>query len=258
MAVDYYCDYCGERILDERREVITVGRSVVSPVHNEYQYCEGCLEEVDDVLHDMHHWAMGKDGGSGLVWKLVEQSGAVADQKAKSPSPKQASKKASAGFPVGAEYQRRCSAGTPLADILDPHNRRAAASLRRHNIVTVEELAERSEIEIRGVPLVGPTALRIFETELERLGLTYRPGPSPAELGREIAELRNARGLGCEELADLVNAKLDDRIFGSRVSGWESGRNVPTAEELGVIASIFECSPEDLVERAVAGDRRES
>ena len=62
-----------------------------------------------------------------------------------------------------------------------------------------------------------------------------------ANIGKNIAKLRRAKGLTQDDLAQ--------KLFITRqtVSGWEIGRTQPGLDVLGELADVLDCSPLDII-----------
>lgn len=63
------------------------------------------------------------------------------------------------------------------------------------------------------------------------------------ELGTRLKELRRARGISQEELAQAIH------ISRSAVAKWENGLGHPGADSLRLLADYFGCTPEELLGR---------
>lgn len=63
-----------------------------------------------------------------------------------------------------------------------------------------------------------------------------------ANIGKNIAKLRRAKGLTQDDLAQ--------KLFITRqtVSGWEIGRTQPGLDVLGELADVLDCSPLDIID----------
>jgi hypothetical protein len=168
MAFEVYCDYCGEgidgwyatidlggRYDDAYGSVVKGPRYQLHPGEDRDDE-ESCLHRALTMLGDMKRWAHEGEG-SGLVWRLVS-AGVPTD--------------AGGGPPVGEEWRQRIEVGTPLYK-LDLCGK-AEDGLRAANLVTLEEVAARSEEEIRAISGVGPKSFRQLCEELEQRGLSFR------------------------------------------------------------------------------------
>ena len=87
--------------------------------------------------------------------------------------------------------------------------------------------------------------------------MAYRDGGDLNALGASIAERRRACGMSQEELA---HACLVSR---PTISSWERGRTQPSAQDVKLLAAVFDITADELlsacepVARAVSADRRE-
>ena len=67
-----------------------------------------------------------------------------------------------------------------------------------------------------------------------------------ANVGRNIREVREIRGMTQAQLADAVSAALDDSISSKTVGAWERGTRRIFAEELRALAMALRCSESSL------------
>jgi DNA-directed RNA polymerase alpha subunit len=132
------------------------------------------------LLDERAKWAHNGDE-SGLEWRLMPKVRVTA---------------AGAGRPSGDEFMRRHEAGgTPLYQLDLPH--RGLAGLYAANLVTVEEVAARSEDDVRLIDGVGPKSLERLREALKELGLAFEAAgdahaPHPASV-RHIRPVEDNR-----------------------------------------------------------------
>lgn len=231
--VEIYCDYCGELI---EGEVATIKAGDIGDPRavqrHAFQYHaepeEGftsCYGWATRSLLDQAEWAH-REEGSGLQWRLDERIGA---RLAKNP-------KMWSTDPVRGEL---------ALDEADLHPR-VALSFRRAGVRTLEEAAERAEIDLLAIEGVGADAVSRVASALAAHGLSFNGGLTAAELGVRIRRLREAGGLRRSEVADGLRTDGDDSIYESDVAAWESGRRVPTPRRLERLAAVFKVPAEQL------------
>lgn len=117
---------------------------------------ECCFSQMLRLLRERADWAHGGHEETRLEWRLVPA--------ARRTDP-------TGGCPVGEEWKERAGHGTTLYE-LDPCTK-AEDGLRAANLVTLEEIAGRTEEEIRSLDGVGPKSFRRLRQELEQRGLTF-------------------------------------------------------------------------------------
>lgn len=268
MAVSYSCDYCGEELDQEERIRLEGGRYAFDVKSREFSYHAECYGEVIDLLNDLADWAAHGEG-SGMVWRLAEQSRPKGD-----PGAEVGRDDSDTKLDIEAERDRiireenpwlgRSVPPTPedhhlLADC--DLGRYAVTALREHRIRSLEEASELTRLEVLGLRGISVKGADQLEVALAAVGLNLRPGPTPQGFGERMAERRERLGMSRRDLADLVDPRVLQerpgefkwRVYGVHagdVSAWERGAKVPCAGLVARLAEALEVPREELLEVA--------
>lgn len=238
MAVEVYCDYCGEEIEGRFASVEVGGISDPRSVERDrFQYHpepafdrhRACYELATRSLADMREWAYGeKSESTGWAWELHRMPRASL-----APNPQMMSTD-----PV------RGSLSIGEAEL----HPQSALALRRAGVRTLEEAAERSQLQLLGIDGVAATTMRKLAEALRAHGLAFREGPTPEQLGARIRQLRETAGLRRGEVAHAVRSDGDEKLYETDLAAWEAGRRVPTARRLERLAAAFGVAVDQLTD----------
>jgi transcriptional regulator with XRE-family HTH domain len=267
------CDHCGSIIGD--KDYITVPFDLTedkvggASADDWFYYCEDeCSGAVRGVLENLRQFGhRGEE--SGLRWTLAETSLEVTETEPAPPASDGASQdetendlaalreraaeiKDRAGrlrspsIPPLEDGEDSPAGGVTFGGIrLHPH---PASALMKAGILTLEDVAERREVELLAIEGIGEHTVRKLGRELRRKGLDFVPGATLAEIGERIRDLRRAAQLTRNELARALDpgkpnekheGHRDYDIYPTHVAGWESGRIPPTSEHLRLLGELL-------------------
>jgi len=176
MATTTFCDWCGELI--EESNPLTLRAygngqdgSYISTAeflnyHASKRDPDCCFRQMSKLLHERAAWAHGGHEETRLEWRLVPAARRTEPD--------------GGGNPVGKDWQERTRAGTALYKL--DLCAKADYGLRSANVLTLEEVAGRTEDEIRSLDGVGPKSFRRLRDELAQRGLTFLPGREKEEV----------------------------------------------------------------------------
>jgi DNA-binding XRE family transcriptional regulator len=262
------CDWCGKSLVDEDRAEMRVtiyrtkGRTELQAAWaKEVKVTRHfCVAPKDRDLDEAGHDRMGltpdeavekscydraievltgtptDDPGKGYEWRLMP----VAPTTEKvSPAIAPSSVHDATPLPevvdlpdASAGRRHRTARGTSLSEAgLTP---RARHALVRADIVTLEEVAERTEAELMALNGVGPHSIEQLAAALERCG--FPPLRRDAVLiADRVRTLRLESGLSHDDLA----RRLGDGIYGSDVQAWEHGKKFLNDRTAAKLAELF-------------------
>lgn len=222
------CDNCGS-IIGEA-EYITVPFDLTEDkigshtADDWYYYCaEGCAGVVRGLLENLRQFGH-KRGESGLRWALVEaeepassDKGDLSDEQPSGdakPKPKKESDwairfgelppKLGVRKPPVDEVKKRLAEGTPLKHCIG--HKVTRTHLLEAGLVTLEDVADLTEVEFVGVPGVGRKTVVSILAGFEEAGLKFTDGPTTAQLGQALRSRREEADLEVEEVAKAIAA----------------------------------------------------
>jgi DNA-binding transcriptional regulator YiaG len=243
------CDYCGHEISTAEdavslvlyEETFSTAGQVLPLRANTKAYGQfheaGCWPTVSDALD------LTKEVGQIAEERATVTSrspGAPSGQRLACPDSARAEGPGARGSTDA--RRRRMAEGTSLSDVgLTP---RARHALIAADIVTLEDVAKRSEGDLLVLEGIGPRSLEQLDAALEQYGLP-RLRRNAALIGERLRALRLAAALSHTDLARL----LREGIYISDVQAWEHGRRVPDDAAAAQLAEIFGVTVDHLLAR---------